>query len=165
MNNNITPYQSDILAQPQAMQDTLDYLNHIQKPDAICEEFHRGKWSKVVLTGMGSSYHALYPLYLRLIQAGKPAWLVETSELIHYQQAFLQEEVLITPLRVRCKRRVPYSVESRPKNRTMLGITNSNKARCMVSVSILTRREGKRSHARPSLTPPQLPDCWRLPFG
>jgi glutamine---fructose-6-phosphate transaminase (isomerizing) len=95
MNNNFTPYQNDIFAQPKVLQDTLDSLGNLKCPPKICDAFNHGKWSRIVLTGMGSSYFVLYPLYLRLVQASKLVWLIETSELIHHQQAFLREDTLI----------------------------------------------------------------------
>lgn len=95
MNNPLTPYQQDILSQPQALRDTMDYLGSLRCPETICTDFHQGKWSRIILTGMGSSYYVLYPLYLRLLQAGKSVWLIETSELIHHQTVLIKEKSLI----------------------------------------------------------------------
>ena len=41
-------------------------------------------WRRVVLTGMGSSYHTLHPINLALIEAGLNPVMMETSELVHY---------------------------------------------------------------------------------
>jgi len=32
---------------------------------------------------MGGSFHGLWPLYLHLLEQGRPAVMVETSELLH----------------------------------------------------------------------------------
>jgi len=46
-------------------------------------------FTRVVLTAMGGSFHGLWPLYLRLLEQGRPAFMVETSELLHYQRPLL----------------------------------------------------------------------------
>ena len=48
-----------------------------------------------VLTGMGSSFHALHPLHVRLIGRGIWSTLVETSELIHHQLELLGPGTLL----------------------------------------------------------------------
>ena len=54
-----------------------------------------GRWQRVILTGMGSSYHALHPLLLGLLGHGIPAQMVETSELIHHAAGLIAPEALI----------------------------------------------------------------------
>ena len=44
---------------------------------------------------MGSSFHALHPLYLSLIGAGHNAVMMETSELIHYGMSLCDKDALI----------------------------------------------------------------------
>jgi glucosamine--fructose-6-phosphate aminotransferase (isomerizing) len=83
-------YLRDLLAQPQALADTVAGLREIKewKPRAA-------GWETIVLTGMGSSLHALHPLHLRLVQAGYPARMVETAELLHSQAALLHDRALV----------------------------------------------------------------------
>jgi glucosamine--fructose-6-phosphate aminotransferase (isomerizing) len=90
----MSAYKSDILAQPAALQDTLDLLDSTTFPEEIRRGVQNGQWRKIVLTGMGSSYFGLLPLYYRLVSAGLPAWLVETSELL-YWPAFLTPDTLV----------------------------------------------------------------------
>ncbi len=90
----MSAYKSDILAQPAALQDTLDLLNSTSFPQDIRRGVENGRWRKIVLTGMGSSFFGLLPLYYRLVSAGLPAWLVETSELL-YWPAFLSADTLV----------------------------------------------------------------------
>ncbi len=83
-------YLRDLLAQPQAVADTLVGLRSLSSLPAralACE--------RIVLTGMGSSLHAQTPLLLRLVRAGRTALLVETAELIHSQSALLDERTLV----------------------------------------------------------------------
>jgi hypothetical protein len=55
----MSAYKSDILAQPSALQDTLDRLNSTAFPQDIRRGVQTGRWRKIVLTGMGSSYFGL----------------------------------------------------------------------------------------------------------
>jgi glutamine---fructose-6-phosphate transaminase (isomerizing) len=87
-------YQSDILAQPGALRDTLEGLAGQGLPAEYKAGLQAGRWKRVLLTGMGSSYFALLPLQLRLLEAGYSAWLVETSEMI-YSKAYLHPGSLV----------------------------------------------------------------------
>lgn len=88
-------YFRDLLSQPQALQDTLEHLNESKELRALADRLHKGKFKTVVLTGMGSSFHALHPLLLQLSKLGFAAVLVETSELIYYRSRLLDPKSLI----------------------------------------------------------------------
>lgn len=83
-------YQRDLLAQPKALADTvagLQSLPPLPERARTCPQ--------IVLTGIGSSLHALYPLKLRLARAGRAALMVETGELVHALSAILDGDTLI----------------------------------------------------------------------
>jgi glucosamine--fructose-6-phosphate aminotransferase (isomerizing) len=82
-------YQRDILAQPRAIADTVAGL--CAAPDLKAGD----GFDRIVLTGMGGSYHALQPLYLQLVQHGFNATVLETAELIHYFDAVLTPRTLL----------------------------------------------------------------------
>jgi glucosamine--fructose-6-phosphate aminotransferase (isomerizing) len=88
-------YLSDILNQPQALEDTLGVLVVTKPLQALAAKLHRGKFQRVILTGMGSSFHALHPLNLELISEGFTSVVVETSELVHYKKRFFDPKTLI----------------------------------------------------------------------
>jgi len=88
-------YLGDLLAQPQALDDTCSKLELPKSLSTISARLQRGKYHRVVLTGMGSSFHALHPLNLELIAQGHTAVMVESSELIHYQTQLLDSRTLI----------------------------------------------------------------------
>jgi glutamine---fructose-6-phosphate transaminase (isomerizing) len=88
-------YLRDLLAQPDALKQTLDHLDQTRDWRALLARLHGGKFKCAVLTGMGSSFHALNPLLLQLTESGLPAVLVETSELIHYSRRLLAPNFLI----------------------------------------------------------------------
>ena len=88
-------YLRDILDQPRALQNTLASLDSSKKLSDLAHLLNRGKFERIVLTGMGSSFHALHPLNLQLISYGFTAMMVETSELIHYKVRFFDPRTLI----------------------------------------------------------------------
>lgn len=88
-------YLRDLLSQPDALQDTLSQLHESKELQTLAARLCKGKFKTIVLTGMGSSFHALNPLLLQLTEAGFPAILVETSELIYYRRKLLDANSLI----------------------------------------------------------------------
>lgn len=90
-----TSYLNDLLDQPAALQATLDSLNRMPPLTAEIRALKAGKYRRVILTGMGSSYHGLYPLQLRLFASPIGISRLETAELIHYAQALIDPANLI----------------------------------------------------------------------
>lgn len=88
-------YLHDLLDQPRALEDTLQALDRSKQLLHLADRLSRGKFQRVVLTGMGSSFHALHPINLQLISQGFTAIMVETSELIHYKAKFFDPKTLI----------------------------------------------------------------------
>ncbi len=90
-----SPYLQDLLGQPRALADTLAALDRTERLQQLAARLRCREFQQVVLTGMGSSFHALHPLNLQLVEAGFTALMVETSELIHYQTRLLDPKTLI----------------------------------------------------------------------
>jgi glutamine---fructose-6-phosphate transaminase (isomerizing) len=88
-------YLDDLLDQPRALADTLRTLNSSKPLLDLAAGLSDGTFQRVVLTGMGSSFHALHPLNLDLIDQGFTAIMVETSELVHYKARFFDPKTLI----------------------------------------------------------------------
>src|SRR5437899_3256913 len=88
-------YLRDILDQPRALEGTLAGLEELKKLRDLAARLQKGKFKTVVLTGMGSSFHALHPLNLELINHGLTAIMVETSELVHYKSRLFDPKTLI----------------------------------------------------------------------
>lgn len=93
MNTNL--YIADLLGQPVALQDTLADLLKLPDLRHLSRRLTDGDYRRVVLTGMGSSYHALHPLWLKLIAGGMTAFQIETSELIHSAPGLLDEKTFV----------------------------------------------------------------------
>lgn len=81
-------YLADLLAQPAAVEATLAALAVDEKLRAIVDRY--GTFRRVLLTGMGSSLHALHPLAIRL-----GAMMIDASELIHAQANLLAPDTLV----------------------------------------------------------------------
>jgi glutamine---fructose-6-phosphate transaminase (isomerizing) len=88
-------YLRDLLDQPGALEKTLAGLEVSEALHRLAGQLQEGRFKTVVLTGMGSSFHALHPLNLELIDHGFTAMMVETSELLHYQNRLFDPKTLI----------------------------------------------------------------------
>jgi len=88
-------YLRDILDQPRALDSTFSKLEVSKELRQLASRLQRGSFGSIVLTGMGSSFHALHPLHLELIESGFHSLMVESSELIHYQDGLLDRKNLI----------------------------------------------------------------------
>lgn len=89
------PYLKDILDQPQALKHALDGLGENASLAEVARHLAAGTLRRVVLTGMGSSLHALYPLHLALSRRGLASFWVETAELLLGFDAFYQPDTLL----------------------------------------------------------------------
>ncbi len=78
-------YLGDILDQPRALDRTLAALEAPRNLLQLAKRLQKQRFKAVILTGMGSSLHALHLLNLDLIEEGHISTMVETSELIHHE--------------------------------------------------------------------------------
>lgn len=113
-------YLRDILHQPQALENTLASLETSKPLQDIAARLNKGKFHRVVLTGMGSSFHALHSLNLDLISHGSTALMVETSELVHYRNRFFDPKTLII------------AVSQSGQSAEMVRLAQTNRKRCAV---------------------------------
>jgi glucosamine--fructose-6-phosphate aminotransferase (isomerizing) len=88
-------YLQDLLAQPQALSDTFAALDRPPELMELAGRLSQTDFQQIVLTGMGSSFHALHPLNLQLIDYGIGSTMVETSELVHYHTRVLNPKALV----------------------------------------------------------------------
>ncbi len=88
-------YLQDILNQPQALEATFASLKESSGLNKIATRVEKHHFHRILLTGMGASLHALYPLNLALVGEGLTALMVETSELVHYKERFFDPHTLI----------------------------------------------------------------------
>lgn len=77
MNNHPTPFESDMHDQPAALHDLRGHRLG-EQARALTER----TWDRIVLTGMGSSHYVALPTWRALVAAGRPAWAVDTGDLL-----------------------------------------------------------------------------------
>ena len=86
----------EILSQPGLLRATVDrYLEDESLLQSVNKVRNRAGYDLVLLTGMGSSYFALYPACIYLSEHGLPAFMVEASELLHYYSNLVSDRVLV----------------------------------------------------------------------
>lgn len=78
----MNPYIADILAQPSALRQAItQYPTHLLEP--IQQRLALHKFDRIILSGMGASFNASYPAFLRLSNLPIPVSLLNTAELLH----------------------------------------------------------------------------------
>ncbi len=119
-------YLQDLVAQPQALADTVSTLEEDRPLTSLCDQLAGGKFGRIVLTGMGSSLHALHPLNLELIEHGYTPLMVETSELIYYMPGFFDRSTLIVAVSQSGRSiEITRLLEINGRRATIVGVTNT----------------------------------------
>ncbi len=113
-------YDSDLLAQPDALVATAERLRALAVPSLRAARFRR-----VVLTGMGSSLHALYPLHRRLCAAGVVSLWIETAELLTLAGGADGESLLVVVSQSGESVEVLQLLESGRRFGHIVGVTNT----------------------------------------
>jgi glucosamine--fructose-6-phosphate aminotransferase (isomerizing) len=88
-------YLRDLLEEPRVLERTLAGLQESEELSALARDLERSRFRRVVLTGMGASYHALQPLFFSLNRRRVTTLLVETSELIHSIPEVIDADTLL----------------------------------------------------------------------
>jgi glutamine---fructose-6-phosphate transaminase (isomerizing) len=89
------PYLDDLLHQPDALASTLAALRESEILARIARECPPSRFQRIVLTGMGGSFHVLHPIAIKLAAHGLTPLLLETSELIHFYPGLLAPTTLL----------------------------------------------------------------------
>ncbi len=91
------PYIQDILSEAESLRAALRAFSAAPLA-SLARRFRNGEFSNVVLTGMGASYCAAYPAWLRLTATGVPVSWVETSEVLHYSPGLVTPRSLLVAI-------------------------------------------------------------------
>jgi glucosamine--fructose-6-phosphate aminotransferase (isomerizing) len=86
----------EILSQPRTLRAILN--RHREDEELLWpkgDSRQRKTYDLVLLTGMGTSYFALYPACIHLNERGVPAIMLETSELLHYHSDLVTDRVMV----------------------------------------------------------------------
>jgi len=121
-------FLAEILEQPQSLKDTLAFYNGNEGKrllSDLCGLVRKDHFSRIVFTGMGSSYFVSYAASCLFNSLGIKSCAVNTSELLYYHFQMLSSETLLV-----CISQSGESAEvvkllgKLPSNVTCLGITN-----------------------------------------
>lgn len=135
-------YLSDILEQPRVLRSIVESYQDDEIWRSLSEKGLEKPCQQVVLTGMGSSFYALFPTWLYLNQQGLPAIHIEASELVHYGLEMLTERTLLVIVSQSGESvEIRHLVEAVKGKLTTVSITNeaNNFLASHSSVSLCTR--------------------------
>ena len=119
----IPPFLADILSQPASLLQ----LDRNSLSRTVAElAFRVDRFDRIVLTGMGASLEALRPSWMDMVSGGRPAWLIDTAELIGSAAPLVTASTLIVAASQsgRSVELVDLAETLRPKAGALLAITN-----------------------------------------
>lgn len=118
-------YFFDILDQPRALRATWNSLRDTPEFEHIASQCDPQRFERIVLTGMGSSYHGLHPLAFETARYGWTAVMLETSELIHSYPHLLKPSTLVVAVSQSGKSvETVRLLEMNAGKATVIGVTN-----------------------------------------
>lgn len=123
------PYLRDILDQPQALRDTLNGLSALAELERGIRRMREIPHRRVVLTGMGSSLHALYPTELKLTACGENVSRVEAAELIYSMPALLESgSIIVAVSQSGRSAEIVQLLERNAGRARVIGVTNTERS-------------------------------------
>lgn len=93
-NDAINPYIADIRGQGEALRKALAQFD-FSMLDETAHRLRSGAFDRILITGMGASYHGSYPASLRLSASGLPVVWIDAAELLHYAPGLMTERSLL----------------------------------------------------------------------
>ncbi len=118
-------YLQDLLEQPAALRRTLDGLYEAGPVADVRKLLSARPIRQAVLTGMGSSLHALYPICYQLNRKGIRTLMVETSELLYSLPEILDPETLPVVVSQSGRSVEVVRLIERPEMPPFVGVTNT----------------------------------------
>jgi len=140
-------YLHDLLAQPDVLHRVGERLATAQLDSVVRTGLCSGRFRRVVLTGMGSSLHAAYPLHRALSGAGFASHWVETAELLlGFDALYSQETLLVAVSQSGESAEIVSLAERAHEFGHLIGMTNNSHSRLgRVAASRFTLEAGVES--------------------
>jgi len=88
------PYVQEILSQADSVKVALKKFDPTSLSSRT-RSIQRSDFDRIVLTGMGGSLFASYPIWLQLVNAGLPAYWIDCAELIHHAHPIITKRTLV----------------------------------------------------------------------
>jgi glucosamine--fructose-6-phosphate aminotransferase (isomerizing) len=90
----MNPYIADLVAQPSALRELLKQYS--RRPlEILSENIRNGRFDRIIVTGMGSSFNAAYPAVIQLSSQSVPVQFINAAELLHYMDAIIGDRTLL----------------------------------------------------------------------
>ncbi|MBS7610989.1 SIS domain-containing protein [Candidatus Bathyarchaeota archaeon] len=122
-------FLDEMFGQPRAVRDTVaSYLDTRGEVENLVERLNRGGFKRIVMTGMGNSYYALLPSWIKLNKAGFNAQMIETSELLYYMLDVLKDSIMVVISRSGETVEIVKLLEATPKNAFIVAVTDNPKS-------------------------------------
>ena len=90
----MNPYISEILAQPSALHDLLNNYS-VNALEKVNNDLKSGKYDRILITGMGSSFNSAYPAVVQLSRQSVPVQYFDASELLHHMDSIISSRTLL----------------------------------------------------------------------
>ena len=141
------PYLSDLLEQADVLRTVRATLESARLGDAVTDGLRAGRFQRVVLTGMGSSLHALYPLHRALSGHGVASHWIETAELLlGFDALYTKETLLVAVSQSGESAEIVALLERASEFGHVIGVTNNPKSRLgRAAASTVTLQAGVES--------------------
>jgi glucosamine--fructose-6-phosphate aminotransferase (isomerizing) len=88
--DRLTPFELDMRAQPTALRALVG-----RGIDTDTRQLLTRPWDRIVLTGMGSSHYVALPTWRTLLGNGRPAWAIDTGDLLENQGLLTPNTLLV----------------------------------------------------------------------
>jgi glucosamine--fructose-6-phosphate aminotransferase (isomerizing) len=119
----LTPFERDIDGQAQALRQ---FVRQAARADLAA--VLRGRYDRVIFTGMGSSHFAALPSWRRLTAAGRSTWWIDTGQLLDSPRLVTPASLLVVTSQSGASGEITALLspgEQRPvRPRAVVGITN-----------------------------------------
>jgi glucosamine--fructose-6-phosphate aminotransferase (isomerizing) len=142
----MTALMQDILNEPQELSRTLEYT--LGPGRAALESAARivDQAERVILTGIGSSWHAGMAVLSLFEAAGRPASLIEASELLHFAEIPRNSAVVVLSRSGRSVEVVGLLDKARRASAPIIGITNTPDSPLAQGAGVTLRLETAFDH-------------------
>jgi len=122
----MSSFATELEEQPDALHRLLDAAqSDLLTISPLADQLRAGRFRRVILTGMGGSYCAVYPSSLYLLSRGVTAIALPSGELFHHTPSALdQETLLIAVSQSGASVETRRVVEEGPRPGVVIGVTN-----------------------------------------
>ena len=122
-------YFSDLLAQPDTLRAVREGLADTHLAAPLLADWRAGRFARILLTGMGSSLHAAYPLHRAISGAGFVSHWIEAAELLQGFAPLYSPQTLLVAISQSGESAEIVSLAKRADDfGHLVGITNSERS-------------------------------------